>query len=37
VLNALSARQITLSKASDYLDGLKVTDLHKLERFYAGA
>ena len=37
VLNALSTRQITLSKASDYLDGLKVTDLHKLERFYAGA
>lgn len=36
VLSALSARQITLSKASDYLDGLKVTDLHKLERFYAG-
>lgn len=37
VLNALNARQITLSKASDYLDGLKVNDLHKLERFYAGA
>lgn len=37
VLGALSARQITLSKASDYLDGLKVADLHKLERFYAGA
>jgi len=36
VLGALNARQITLSKASDYLDGLKVTDLHKLERFYAG-
>lgn len=37
VLSALGARQITLSKASDYLDGLKVADLHKLERFYAGA
>jgi Zn-dependent peptidase ImmA (M78 family)/transcriptional regulator with XRE-family HTH domain len=37
VLGALSARQITLNKASDYLDGLKVDDLHKLERFYAGA
>ncbi|RYH64359.1 MAG: ImmA/IrrE family metallo-endopeptidase [Alcaligenaceae bacterium] len=36
VLGALDARQITLSKASDYLDGLKVSDLHKLERFYAG-
>ncbi len=37
VLSALGARHITLSKASDYLDGLKVVDLHKLERFYAGA
>ena len=37
VLNALDARLITLSKASDYLDGLKVRDLRKLERFYAGA
>jgi Zn-dependent peptidase ImmA (M78 family) len=37
VLGALSARQITLNKASDYLDGLKIADLHKLERFYAGA
>lgn len=37
VLGALGARHITLSKASDYLDGLKVADLHKLERFYAGA
>ena len=36
VLGALNARQITLNKASDYLDGLKVSDLHKLERFYAG-
>ena len=37
VLGALSARHITLSKASDYLDGLKVDDVHKLERLYAGA
>lgn len=37
VLSALDARQITLNKASDYLDGLKVKDLHKLEQFYAGA
>jgi Zn-dependent peptidase ImmA (M78 family) len=36
VLGALGARQISLSKASDYLDGLKVSDLHKLERLYAG-
>lgn len=36
VLNALDAQQITLNKASDYLDGLKVRDLHKLEQFYAG-
>ncbi len=37
VLGALGARLITLSRASDYLDGLKVEDLHKLERHYAGA
>lgn len=36
VLSALGARQISLSKASDYLDGLKVADVHKLERLYAG-
>lgn len=36
VLGALGARQISLSKASDYLDGLKVADVHKLERLYAG-
>ena len=34
VLGALSARHITLNKASDYLGGLKVDDLHRLERFY---
>jgi Zn-dependent peptidase ImmA (M78 family) len=37
VLNSLSARRITLSKASGYLDGLKIADMHELERHYAGA
>ena len=37
VLDALSSRQITLSRASDYLDGLKIKDLHQLEKLYAGA
>jgi len=37
VLNSLSARRITLSKASGYLDGLKIADVHELERHYAGA
>ena len=36
VLDALSGRRITLSKASKYLDGLKLNDLHELERHYAG-
>lgn len=36
VLNSLSARRITLSKASGYLDGLKIADLHELERHCAG-
>lgn len=36
VLEALNGRYITLAKASRYLDGLKISDLHKLERFYAG-
>jgi Zn-dependent peptidase ImmA (M78 family) len=36
VLNALSARYITHAKASSYLDGLKLNDLHQLERHYAG-
>lgn len=35
VLGALNARRITLTKASRYLDGLKVNDLHELERHYA--
>lgn len=36
VLNSLSARRITLSKASGYLDGLKIADVHELEQHYAG-
>jgi Zn-dependent peptidase ImmA (M78 family) len=36
VLDALSGRYITLTKASSYLDGLKINDLHQLERHYAG-
>jgi Zn-dependent peptidase ImmA (M78 family) len=36
VLDALHARQISLSKASTYLDNLKVSDVHKLEESYAG-
>jgi Zn-dependent peptidase ImmA (M78 family) len=37
VLDALNARHITLAKASGYLDGVKIADLHQLERHYAGA
>jgi Zn-dependent peptidase ImmA (M78 family) len=36
VFDALYARNITLNKASDYLDRLKIKDLRKLEQFYAG-
>ncbi len=36
VLDALHAKQITLAKASTYLDNLKITDLRRLEAFYAG-
>lgn len=35
VLGALSGRRISLAKASSYLDGLKLKDLHELERHYA--
>jgi hypothetical protein len=35
VLDALSARHITLAKASSYLDNLKIKDLHQLERHFA--
>ena len=37
VLNALGARRITTTKACSYLDGLKLSDLHTLERHVAGA
>lgn len=37
VLDALNARQITLARASGYLDSLKISDLRRLERHYAGA
>lgn len=37
VFEALGARQITLAKASSYLDSLKIKDIHQLERHYAGA
>ena len=36
VLDALHAKQITLTKASTYLDNLKISDLRRLETFYAG-
>jgi Zn-dependent peptidase ImmA (M78 family)/plasmid maintenance system antidote protein VapI len=35
VLDALNARHITLTKASSYLDSIKIKDLHSLEHFYA--
>lgn len=37
VFDALNARQITLTKATSYLDKLKIKDLHELEKYYAGA
>jgi Zn-dependent peptidase ImmA (M78 family) len=36
VLDSLDARNITLAKASTYLDSLKIKDLRQLEKFYAG-
>lgn len=36
VLDALSARLITLAKASTYLDNLKIKDVHQLEHHIAG-
>ncbi len=36
VLDSLNARHITLARASEYLDSLKIKDLHQLERHYAG-
>jgi Zn-dependent peptidase ImmA (M78 family) len=35
VLDAHSAGVLTLNKACQYLDNLKITDLHRLEGFYA--
>ena len=34
VLDALHSKQITITRASTYLDNLKVADIHKLERVY---
>jgi len=34
VLSSLSEKKITLAKASDYLDRIKVADIHQLEGFY---
>lgn len=36
VFDALSAHQITITRATSYLDNVKVKDLHKLEGYYAG-
>lgn len=36
VLDSLTAKNISLARASSYLDGLKINDLHMLERYYAG-
>lgn len=36
VFDALSANQITINKASNYLDNLKVKDIRLLEKQYAG-
>lgn len=35
VLDALNSQNVTLNKASSYLDGLKIQDLHRLEAYYA--
>lgn len=34
VLDSLHARQINITRASSYLDNLKIADIHKLERAY---
>ncbi len=36
VLTALSGKRISLTKACNYLDNLKIKDVHLLERHYAG-
>lgn len=33
VLTALQTQEITLARASDYLDNLKISDVHELERY----
>jgi Zn-dependent peptidase ImmA (M78 family) len=35
VLDSLSSKKITLTKASKYLDGINLRDIHQLEEFYA--
>lgn len=37
VFESLNARQITLARASKYLDSLKISDIHQLERHYVGS
>ncbi len=34
VLEALHSKQITITRASSYLDNIKIADIHKLERVY---
>lgn len=36
VLDSLSSRNITITRASRYLDSLKLKDLHQLANYYAG-
>ena len=36
VLDSLSAKSISLAKASSYLDGIKIRDIDSLKGFYAG-
>jgi Zn-dependent peptidase ImmA (M78 family) len=36
VFDALHAKEITLAKASTFLDNLRISDVHRLEDFYAG-
>ncbi|MBI4998696.1 MAG: ImmA/IrrE family metallo-endopeptidase [Rhodocyclales bacterium] len=36
ILDSLGTRSITLTKASTYLDRIKLRDLHQLEGYYAG-
>ena len=35
VLDSLSSNKITITKASKYLDGIKLKDIHQLEAYYA--